>query len=62
MIDLKPALDEETLDKRVLRDFEEHINKQFKNALNGLFPTKLIPVMIRLSGIDRLVRIKEEVS
>jgi len=50
-IDLKPALDEEQLDKRLLRDFEENKNKQFKNALNGLFPTKLIPVMIELSGI-----------
>lgn len=51
-IDLKPALDEEQLDKRVLRDFEEAKNKQFKNALNHLFPQKLIPVMIALSGID----------
>lgn len=51
-IDLKPALDTEQLDKRVLRDFEEAKNKQFKNALNHLFPQKLIPVMIALSGID----------
>ncbi len=51
-IDLKPALDAEQLDKRVLRDFEEAKNKQFKNALNHLFPQKLIPVMIALSGID----------
>ncbi len=51
-IDLKPALDAEQLDKRVLRDFEEAKNKQFKNALNHLFPQKLIPVMIKLSGID----------
>ena len=51
-IDLKPALDAEQLDKRVLRDFEEAKNKQFKNALNHLFPQKLIPVMIELSGID----------
>ncbi len=51
-IDLKPALDAEQLDKRVLRDFEEAKNKQFKNALNHLFPQKLIPVMIQLSGID----------
>ncbi len=40
------------MDKRVLRDFEEAKNKQFKNALNHLFPQKLIPVMIQLSGID----------
>ncbi|MBR3824969.1 MAG: NAD(P)/FAD-dependent oxidoreductase [Lachnospiraceae bacterium] len=51
-IDLKPALDAEQLDKRVLRDFEEAKNKQFKNSLNHLFPQKLIPVMIDLSGID----------
>lgn len=51
-IDLKPALDAEQLDKRVLRDFEEAKNKQFKNSLNHLFPQKLIPVMIELSGID----------
>ncbi len=50
-IDLKPALDEEQLDRRLLRDFQENRNKQFKNALGGLFPAKLIPVMVRLSGI-----------
>lgn len=50
-LDLKPALSEEQLDKRLLRDFEKNQNKQFKNALNGLFPGKLIPVMIELSGI-----------
>ena len=52
LLDLKPALSEEQLDKRVLRDFEEGLNKQFKNILGGLFPSKLIPVMIQLSGID----------
>lgn len=52
LLDLKPALTEEQLDKRVLRDFEDARNKQFKNALSGLFPSKLIPVMIMLSGID----------
>lgn len=50
-IDLKPALDEEQLDRRLLRDFEENKNKQFGNALGGLFPQKLIPVMRDLSGI-----------
>lgn len=50
-LDLKPALSEEQLDKRILRDFEENHNKQFKNALSGLFPTKLTPVMITLSEI-----------
>jgi len=51
-IDLKPALSPEQLDRRLLRDFEENRNKQFKNALGGLFPAKLIPVMVMLSGID----------
>lgn len=58
-IDLKPALDLEQLDKRVLRDFEEYKNKQFKNSLNHLFPQKLIPVMIRLSGIDPEKKVNE---
>ena len=58
-IDLKPALDAEQLDKRILRDFEESKNKQFKNALNGLFPTRLIPVMIQLSGIDPEKKVNE---
>ena len=52
IIDLKPALSMEQLDQRVLRDFEENMNKQFKNAIGKLFPTKLIPIMLELSGID----------
>lgn len=51
-IDLKPALTEEQLDQRVLRDFEENHNRQFKNAITKLFPTKLTPVMLELGGID----------
>lgn len=51
-IDLKPSLSEEQLDARVLREFEANHNKQFKNAIGGLFPSKLIPVMIAESGID----------
>ena len=51
-IDLKPALTEEQLDQGVLRDFEENHNRQFKNAITKLFPTKLIPVMLELGGID----------
>ncbi len=50
-IDLKPALTKEQLDKRVLRDFEENRNKQFKNSLDGLLPSKMIPVILKLSGI-----------
>lgn len=58
-IDLKPAMDLEQLDKRLLRDFEENQNKQFKNALGGLFPVKLIPIMIQLSGIDPEKKVNE---
>ena len=52
LIDLKPALSMEQLDARILRDFEAEKNKQFKNALNHLYPSKLIPVIIRRSGIE----------
>ena len=58
-IDLKPALTMEQLDQRVLRDFEEQKNKQFKNAVDKLFPTKLKPVMIELSGISPEKKVNE---
>lgn len=51
-IDLKPALTQQQLDARILRDFEEFKNKQFKNSLNHLLPNKLIDVIIRLSYIN----------
>ena len=51
LIDLKPALSAEQLDDRILRDFEEAKNKQFKNSLNHLLPAKMIPVVIEKSGI-----------
>lgn len=50
-INLKPALDEDTLDKRIQRDFDKYSRKQLKNALDDLLPSKLIPVIIQLSGI-----------
>jgi len=50
-VDLKPALSTEQLDKRILRDFEEKKNKQLKNALDGLLPAKMIPVIIQLAQI-----------
>ncbi len=50
-IDLKPGLDLEELDRRVLRDFEANIRRQFVNALGALLPQKLIPVIVELSGI-----------
>lgn len=58
-IDLKPALSMEQLDKRLLRDFEENKNKAFKNALGGLFPARLIPVMITCSGIEGDKKVNE---
>ncbi|NLJ95705.1 MAG: NAD(P)/FAD-dependent oxidoreductase [Clostridiales bacterium] len=51
-IDLKPALSHKQLDARILRDFNEAKNKQFKNSLGQLLPNKLIDVIIRLSYID----------
>ena len=53
VIDLKPALSFEVLDKRVQRDFEKYINKEFKNSLNDLLPQKLISPIINLSKIDK---------
>ncbi|MBQ2936694.1 MAG: NAD(P)/FAD-dependent oxidoreductase [Lachnospiraceae bacterium] len=58
-IDLKPALNREQLDKRILRDFEDNKNKQFKNSLDGLLPSKMIPVIIRLSGISPEKKVNE---
>lgn len=58
-IDLKPALTEEQLDQRILRDFEENHKKHFKNAADSLFPAKLKPVMLELSGIDPEKRVYE---
>lgn len=56
-IDLKPGLDEQQLDARLLRDFEACKNKDFANALDQLLPRKLIPVMIRLSGIPAEIKV-----
>ena len=50
-IDLKPALDEATLDARILRDFSESKNRAFENALSGLYPKTMIPVIVERSGI-----------
>ena len=51
-LDLKPALDLQTLDKRLLRDFEQNINRDLINALSGLLPAKMIPVLVDRSGVD----------
>ena len=52
VIDMKPALDEKTLDKRILSDFAKYINKDFGNSLGDLLPKKMIPVIVELSGIE----------
>lgn len=58
-IDLKPALTEKQLDARIVRDFQAASNKQFKNSLGGLYPSKLIPVMVSLSGIPPEKKVNE---
>lgn len=55
-IDLKPALDAETLDKRIIRDFEKHNLKEVGNSLSDLLPSKLIPVVLKRWGIDKTTR------
>lgn len=59
LLDLKPALTAEQLDARLLREFEAAKNKQFKNVVPSLFPAKLAPVMIRLSGIGPEKKVNE---
>ena len=58
-IDLKPALEEEKLDNRILRDFSAEKNKQYKNSLEKLLPQKLIPVIIEKSNINKEKRVNE---
>ena len=59
IIDLKPALNKEQLDHRVLKDFNKTLNKDFVNSLDHLLPKKLIPVMIELSGIPEHKKVNE---
>lgn len=59
LIDLKPALDLQALDARILRDFAEFANKDFGNALEKLLPRKLIPVVITLSGIPSTAKVNQ---
>lgn len=58
-IDLKPGLSEEKLNSRILRDFNEEKNKQFKNSMNKLLPQKLVPIIIKLSKIDENKKVNE---
>ena len=59
VVDLKPALSEEQLDARMLREFDENQNKRFKNAVAGLFPSKLLPVMLEIGGVDGEKKVNE---
>lgn len=58
-IDLKPALTPEQLDNRILRDFGENLNRDFINSLDKLLPKSLIPVIVRLSGIDPNLKVNQ---
>lgn len=59
LLDLKPALSREQLDKRIIRDFEKVKNKCFKNALDDLLPLRLIPVIIEITGVDPNKKVNE---
>ena len=59
ILDLKPALDEEKLDKRIIRDFTKYTNKDFENSLDDLLPKKLIPIIIELSGIPKHLKVNQ---
>lgn len=59
VLDLKPVLDEEKLDKRIQRDFQKYSNKNFENSLNDLLPKKLIPVIVKLSGINPYMKVNQ---
>lgn len=61
-LDLKPALDEKTLERRILRDFEERKNKNFQNSLDALLPRRLAETVIGLSGIDPEKKINQITS
>ena len=58
-IDLKPALDNDALDKRILRDFGAELNRDFVNSLDELLPKKMIPVIIELSGIPERKKVRD---
>lgn len=58
-IDLKPALSDEQLDKRILRDFEESLNRDFANSLDKLLPKSIIPVIINMSGISPHTKVNQ---
>ena len=59
VLDLKPALDEEKLDKRIIKDFTKYTNKNFENSLDDLLPKKLIPIIVGLSEIPRHTKVNQ---
>ena len=59
VLDLKPALDEEKLDKRIQKDFQKYSNKNFENSLNDLLPKQLIPTIVKLSEIDPYIKVNQ---
>lgn len=59
VLDLKPALDEDKLDKRIQKDFQKYANKNFENSLNDLLPKQLIPTLVKLSEIDPYIKVNQ---
>ncbi len=59
VLDLKPALDEDKLDKRIQKDFQKYANKNFENSLNDLLPKQLIPTIVKLSKIDPYIKVNQ---
>ncbi len=59
LLDMKPALDINTLDSRILRDFAKNANKDFANSLGELLPAKMIPTVVKLSGIDSATKVNQ---
>lgn len=59
VLDLKPVLDEDKLDKRIQKDFQKYANKNFENSLNDLLPKQLIPTIVKLSKIDPYIKVNQ---
>ncbi|HEY5556922.1 NAD(P)/FAD-dependent oxidoreductase [Acetobacterium sp.] len=59
ILDLKPGLTMEQMENRIQRDFEKYNNKDFINALGDLLPSKMIPIMVELSGIDPILKVNQ---
>ena len=59
VLDLKPALDEDKLDKRIQKDFQKYANKNFENSLNDLLPKQLIPTIFKLCKIDPYIKVNQ---